>query len=417
MDFNYSHEQIALQETLQRFISRDYGFERRRELARSEPGFSAEAWAQYAELGLLSLPFPEEFGGLGGNAVDIMLVMEQVGRGLLLEPFLSTIVMCGGLIRDAGSEPLKRQLLPRIGAGEVKLALGCYEPTGRYDLSQVACTARRSSSSSGSGSGWRLSGTKTIVLDAASADYFIVSARSGGDAGSAGDAKGTDGGRSAAGVGNTGRVGNTGVVGVTENEQRISLFLVQRAAAGLALHSYPTQSGARAADLRLDDVAVGADALIGAPGNGLAIVERAVDRGVAALCAEAVGIIGALNEAALNYLKTRKQFGAPIGKFQALQHRMAEMFIAAEQSRSMAVNAAVYADSEDAAVRGRAVSGAKAYIGRAARLVGQEAVQMHGAMGVIDDVIVSHYFKRLTMIDMCLGDGDYHLARFSDALA
>jgi alkylation response protein AidB-like acyl-CoA dehydrogenase len=377
MDFNYSNEQIALQETLQRFIGRDYGFERRRELARSTLGFSAEAWAQYAELGLLSLPFPEEFGGLGGNAVDIMLVMELVGRGLLLEPFLSTIVMCGGLIRDAASESMKRMMLPRIGGGELKVALACYEAAGRYDLSQVACSAVRS------GGGWRLSGQKTVVLDASSADYFLVSARSGGNAG---------------------------------ERQGVSLFLVGRETQGLTLFSYPTQSGGRAADVRLEDVALDANALIGAPEGGLAIVERAVDRGIAALCAEAVGIIAALNEATLNYLKTRKQFGVPIGKFQALQHRMADMFIASEQARSMAVIAAVYADSEDAAERRRAVSGAKAYIGQAARLVGQEAVQMHGAMGVVDDLIVSHYFKRLTVIDLSLGDADFHLACFSNML-
>jgi alkylation response protein AidB-like acyl-CoA dehydrogenase len=377
MDFNYSNEQIALQETLQRFIGRDYGFERRRELARSTLGFSTEAWTQYAELGLLSLPFPEEFGGLGGNAVDIMLVMELVGRGLLLEPFLSTIVMCGGLIRDAASESLKRMMLPRIGAGELKVALACYEAAGRYDLSQVACTAVRS------GGGWRLSGQKTVVLDASSADYFLVSARSGGNAG---------------------------------ERQGISLFLIGRETQGLNLFSYPTQSGGRAADVRLEDVVLDANALIGAPEDGLAIVERAVDRGIAALCAEAVGIIAALNEATLNYLKTRKQFGVPIGKFQALQHRMADMFIASEQARSMAIIAAVYADSEDAAERRRAASGAKAYIGQAARLVGQEAVQMHGAMGVVDDLIVSHYFKRLTMIDLSLGDVDFHLARFSEML-
>jgi alkylation response protein AidB-like acyl-CoA dehydrogenase len=378
MDFNYSNEQIALQETLQRFIDRDYGFERRRELARSPLGFSPEAWAQYAELGLLSLPFPEEFGGLGGNAVDIMLVMELVGRGLLLEPFASTIVMGGGLIRDAAPEALKRMLLPRVAAGEIKLALACYEPTGRYDLPHVACTAARDSDG-----GWRLSGEKTVVLDAPSADYFLVSARSGGS---------------------------------VREGQGISLFLVGRETPGLTLFSYPTQSGGRAADLRLADVTLGADALIGTTGHGLAIVERAVDRGIAALCAESVGIITALNEATLNYLKTRKQFGVPIGKFQALQHRMADMFIAAEQARSMAVNAAVYVDSEDAAERRRAVSGAKAYVGQAGRLVGQQAVQLHGAMGVVDDVIVSHYFKRLTMIDMSLGDADFHLARFSEML-
>jgi alkylation response protein AidB-like acyl-CoA dehydrogenase len=182
------------------------------------------------------------------------------------------------------------------------------------------------------------------------------------------------------------------------------------------LFTYPTQSGGRAADLRLQDVTLGTDALIGAAGEGLAIIERAVDKGIAALCAEAVGIIAALNEATLDYLKTRKQFGVPIGKFQALQHRMADMLIAAEQARSMAVIAAVHADSENPAERRRAVSGAKAYIGQAARLVGQQAVQLHGAMGVVDEVIVSHYFKRLTMIDLSLGNVDFHLARFSDTL-
>jgi alkylation response protein AidB-like acyl-CoA dehydrogenase len=377
VDFNYSNEQLALQETLRRFIGRDYGFERRRELVGTTLGFSAEAWAQYAELGLLALPFPEEYGGLGGNAVDIMLVMELIGRGLLLEPFLSSIVMCGGLIRDAGALPLKGNMLPRIGAGELKAALACYEAAGRYDLSHVACTAVRS------GDGWRLSGRKTVVLDAPSADYFLVSARSSGQAVAA---------------------------------HGISVFLVGCDAAGVSLFPYPTQSGGRAADVGLTEVALDASALIGAAGEGLAIVERAVDKGIAALCAEAVGIITALNEATLNYLKTRKQFGVPIGKFQALQHRMADMFIAAEQARSMAVNAAVYADSENAAERRRAVSGAKAYIGQAARLVGQQAVQMHGAMGVVEDLIVSHYFKRLTMIDLSMGDADFHLGRFSDTL-
>lgn len=377
MDFSFSDEQVAMQDTLRRYVDRDYGFERRRELAGSALGFSADAWARYADLGLLALPFPEEFGGLGGNAVDVMLVMEQVGRGLLLEPFLNSVVMCGGLIRDAAGSPLKAMLLPQIGAGGIKLALACYEAGGRYDLSHVACSA------TAAGAGWRLSGRKTVVLDAPSADYFVVAARSGG--------------------------------GVTE-PAGISLFLVAREAAGVTLYSYPTQSGGRAADVRFDDVTVAADSLIGGEGAGLAVLDGAVDRGIAGLCAEALGIIAALNEATLNYLKSRKQFGVPIGKFQALQHRMADMFIAAEQARSMAVNAAVYVDSQDAAERRRAVSGAKAYIGQAARLVGQEAVQMHGAMGVVDDFIVSHYFKRLTMIDLSLGDTDFHLGRFSEML-
>lgn len=377
MDFNYSEEQSALRETLQRFISREYGFARRRELAASTLGYSADVWARFAELGLLSLSFPEEFGGIGGNSVDVMLVMELMGRGLLLEPFLSSVVMCGGLLRDAGSMPLKRELLPRIGSGEIKLALAAYEAGARYDLSQVQCTATRS------GDGWRLSGRKTVVLDAPSADYFLVAARDGVGAGAIGG---------------------------------ISVFLVKGDAEGVSLFAYPTQSGGRAADLQLEDVSVGPDALIGAAGGGLAVVERAVDFGVAALCAEAVGIMLALHETTLDYLKTRKQFGVPIGKFQALQHRMADMFIASEQARSMAILAAVYADSADAAERRRAVSGAKAYIGQAARLVGQESVQMHGAMGVVDDLMVSHYFKRLTMIELTLGDTDFHLGRFSETL-
>jgi alkylation response protein AidB-like acyl-CoA dehydrogenase len=377
VDFRYTEEQVALQDTLRRFISRDYGFEQRRALSGSQLGYSADAWRQYAELGLLALPFPEAFGGLGGGGIDVMVVMEMLGQGLLLEPYLSTVVLCGGLIRDAASEEIKRALLPGIAAGRAQIALAAYEAAGRYDLAHVACRALPD------GGGWRLSGRKTVVLDAPSADYLLVSARTGGNVAEA---------------------------------QGISLFLVPRDAAGLTLIAYPTQSGGRAADVDLRGVQIGADSVIGVPGEALGIIERAVDAGAAALCAEALGIVAALNGATLNYLKSRKQFGVPIGNFQALQHRMAEMFIAAEQLRSMAIIAAVHADSRDAAERRRAVSGAKAYVGRAARFVGQQAVQLHGAMGMVDGIIVSHYFKRLTMIDMSLGDADFHLARFSDTL-
>jgi alkylation response protein AidB-like acyl-CoA dehydrogenase len=376
VDFRYSEEQLSLQDTLRRFISRDYDFERRRALARSPLGFSSEAWDRYAELGLLALPFPEEFGGLGGGGVDVMAVMEAVGRGLLLEPYLTTVVLCGGVLRDAAPHSIKRSLLPRIAAGELRIALAAYESAGRYDLSHVACTAVRR------GEGWVLSGRKAVVLDAPSADHFLVSARTGGEVGDPGG---------------------------------ISLYLVPRDAAGLALFGYPTQSGGRAGDLTLTDVAVGAEWLIGTAGQALGVLERAVDGAVAALCAEALGIMTALNEATLDYLKTRKQFGMPIGAFQALQHRMAEMIIAAEQARSMAIIAAVHAGEADAVKRRRAISGAKAYIGQAARFVGQQAVQLHGGMGMVDDVVVSHYFKRLTMIDMSLGDADFHLTRFAES--
>lgn len=371
MDFNYTEEQLALQDTLRRFIAKDYPFEHRRALAKSADGFDRAAWKTFADFGILALPFHEDFGGLNGNAVDTMLVMEMLGRGLALEPYVSTVVLCGGLIRDAGSAAQKEELLPAIAGGELMLALAHFEAGGRYAIDQVATTATPT------GSGWQLDGAKAVVLGAPSANKLIVSAR---------DGKG------------------------------ISLFLVDAKAPGVTLRAYPTQDGARAADIRLVNVAVGAEALIGTAGNALPIVERAVDYANAALCAESVGIMSALNEVTLEYLKTRKQFGVPIGKFQALQHRMADMVIATEQARSMATLAAVRVDSTDAAERSRAVAAARAYIGAQARLVGQQAVQLHGGMGVVDELNVAHYFKRLTMIGLTFGDADYHLGRFSDTL-
>jgi len=375
MDFRLTEEQLALQQTLRRFIAKDYDFERRRALARSPLGYSAQAWAQYADLGLLGLPYPEEFGGFGGSGVDIMAVMELVGQGLLLEPYVSTVVLCGGLLRDAAGDAIKEALLPQIAAGKLQIALAAYESAGRYDLAHVACTAQKA------GNVWRLRGHKAVVLDAPSANYLLVSARNGGS---------------------------------TTDASGVTLFLVKRDAPGLSVVAYPTQSGSRAGDVQLDDVTVEEDAVIGVPGEALGVLERAVDRARAALCAEALGIVTALNQATLSYLKSRKQFGVPIGTFQALQHRMADMYIAGEQIRSMAIVAAVNADTEDPVARQRAISGAKAYVGQASRFVGQQAVQLHGAMGIVDEHIVSHYFKRLTIIDLTFGDADYHLARYSD---
>ncbi|OHC63668.1 MAG: pimeloyl-CoA dehydrogenase small subunit [Rhodocyclales bacterium GWA2_65_20] len=371
MDFNYTEEQLALQDTLRRFIARDYPFEHRRALAKSADGFDREAWKTFADFGILALPFHEDFGGLSGNAVDTMLIMEMLGRGLALEPYVSAVVLCGGLIRDAGSAAQKEALLPAIAGGELMLALAHFEPGARYELDHVATTANAT------GSGWQLDGAKAVVLGAPSADKLIISAR---------DGKG------------------------------LSLFLVDAKAPGVTLRAYPTQDGARAADIKLTTVTVSTNALIGPAGNALPAVERALDYANAALCAEAVGIMSALNEVTLEYLKTRKQFGQPIGKFQALQHRMADMVIATEQARSMATLAAVRVDSRDAAERSRSVAAAKAYVGAQARFVGQQAVQLHGGMGVVDELNVAHYFKRLTMIGLSFGDADYHLGRFSDTL-
>ncbi|MCK9379483.1 MAG: acyl-CoA dehydrogenase family protein [Sulfuritalea sp.] len=377
MNFDYSEEQLALQDTLRRFIDKEYRFDQRRTLAQSEDGFSREVWAQLAELGLLALPFPEEYGGLGGNAVDTMLVMEVLGRGLVLEPYLGTVVLAGSLIRDAGTLSQKDMLLPAIAGGELLMTLAHYEPGTRYEMNHIATTAKST------GNSYLINGAKSVVLGGNDADKIVVSARTGG-----------------------GRRDNDG----------ISLFVVGRTAPGLIIRGYPTQDGSRAAETQFDNVEVGDDALLGTKDGALPIIERAIDYAIVALCAEAVGIMTALNEATLDYLKTRKQFGQPIGRFQALQHRMVDMVIATEQARSMATLSAVRVDSIDAAERRRVVSAAKAYVGQSARSVGQAAVQLHGGMGVVDELNVSHYFKRLTMINATFGDTDHHLGIFSDLL-
>jgi pimeloyl-CoA dehydrogenase small subunit len=377
MDFNVTEEQTALQDTLRRFIAKEYGFEKRREFARSPDGFSRNLWRKYADLGVLALPFPEEFGGLNGTAVDTMIVMEAFGPGLILEPYLSAVILCGGLVRDTGNQAQKQNLLPGIAAGDLIMALGHYEPATRYELNHVTTSAKPA------GDGWTVNGAKSTVLHGAAAQAFIVSARTSANA---------------------------------RDDAGVSLFIIDRDLPGVSVRDYATQDGLRAAEISLAGVHIGADMLLGAKDKALPAIERALDYANAALCAEAVGIVTALNAATLDYLKTRKQFGVPIGKFQALQHRMADMTIAAEQARSMMYLASVKADAADPAERHRAVSAAKAYIGQAARYVGQQAVQLHGGMGVTDELIVSHWFKRLTMINATFGDADYHLARFSDTL-
>jgi alkylation response protein AidB-like acyl-CoA dehydrogenase len=377
MDFNLTEEQTAIQDSLKRYLAKDYAFEQRRALTKTPLGHSAEAWATYAELGILALPFPESAGGLGGNAVDTMLIAETLGASLALEPFLSTVVLAGSLINEIGTPAQRDTLLAGITQGALQVALAHSEPGARYATNHVAATAKKD------GAGWSLGGHKAVVLGAPSADKLLVSART---SGSAFDANG------------------------------VSLFVVDAKAAGITVRAYATQDSQRAGEVLLKDVKVGADALVGAVNQALPAIEHAIDRGIAALCAEAVGVMAALNAATLEYLKTRKQFGQPIGKFQALQHRMAEMAIATEHARSMALLAAVKVESADVAERRRNVSAAKAYIGQSARTVGQGAVQMHGGMGVTDELIVSHFFKRLTVINATFGDADHHLGKFSDSL-
>jgi len=366
-----------LQDSLKKFLSKEYGFESRRTRAATPEGFSRDAWAQMAELGLLGIAIPEDDGGLGGDAFDTAVVMEPLGRALVLEPYLSTVVLGGGTIAAAGSAQQKAAWLPAVAGGEKLVAFAHGEPRSRYELAHVETRALKD------GEGWKLDGHKAVVRDAPSADALLVSAR---------------------------------IAGSLAEEKGLALFLVDAKAKGVAMRGYATQDGGRAAEVKLDGVRVGAEALVGTAGDAFPTIERAVDRGIAALCAEALGIIDAMNEATLEYLKTRQQFGQPIGRFQALQHRMVDMTIRGVEARSMAIVAAAGANHADRAQRRRMVSAAKALVGQSARFVGQQAVQLHGGIGVTDELVVSHWFKRLALINTTFGDADHHVARFSDGL-
>jgi alkylation response protein AidB-like acyl-CoA dehydrogenase len=374
MDFRLTDEQQQLRDTLARFVQKDYSFEKRKAILKSKDGWSREAWKQLADMGLTALGLPEAHGGLPGTPVDTMVVMEVFGRGLVVEPYLATVVLGAELVARAGSEAQQAAILAKVAAGEMLLALAHDEAGGRYELEHVVTTARKQ------GDHYLVGGAKTVVLHGAQADTLVVSARTAGKP------------RDAAGI---------------------SLFLVDRKAAGVGVRDYPTHDGQRAAEVTLKNAR---GELLGKEGQGLALLEHAQARGIAALCAEAVGNMAALVELTLSYIKTRKQFGVPIGSFQALQHRMADMVMAVEQARSMMVLAAAKADAADPAERRRALSAAKALVGQHGRFVGQQAVQLHGGIGVTDEASVSHYFKRLTLINATFGDADHHLGRFSDAL-
>jgi alkylation response protein AidB-like acyl-CoA dehydrogenase len=377
MDFSLAEERRLLQDTIKRYLGREYTFEQRRKRLAANAGISRETWKQLAELGVLGIGIREDDGGMGGDAFDTMIVMEAMGRALVVEPYLSTVVLAAGLISDAGSDAQRAAWLPAIAAGEKLLAFAHGEAAARYAASYVETRAVRS------GKGWKLEGTKAVVLNGDSADALIVSARTGGNV--------------------SGREG-------------ISLFIVDPKSRGVSLRAYPTQDAGRAADVRLNGVEVGDDMRIGAEGQALAFIERSLDRANAALCAEAIGIIEAMNEATLEYLKTRKQFGQPIGRFQALQHRMADMTIKAVEARSMAILAASAMSSADPDERARRVASAKAFVSQAGRFVGQQAIQLHGAIGMTDELVVSHWFKRLAMIDVTFGDAEHHLGRVSDMI-
>jgi alkylation response protein AidB-like acyl-CoA dehydrogenase len=377
MNFDFTEEQGQVRDALARLLDRTYEFAKRKQIIASAAGHSREVWRQLAELGALSIALPEAHGGAGGNAIDTLVIMETLGKKLVVEPYVPSIVLGAGLVARAGSDAQRAQLLPRVGAGDHLLALAHDESDSRYELSRVATRARAEAG------GYVLDGEKPVVLGGDSADTLIVSAR-------------TD--------------------GAPDAPEGVSLFLVDASAAGVTRRGYATQDDHRAADVTLAGVRVAADALLGSAGAGVALVEHAIEHGIAAVCAEALGNMAVMLELTSSYVKTRKQFGVPIGQFQVLQHRLADMLMRVEQARSMAYLIATTVDSPDAAARRRGVAAAKAIVSQAARFVGQGAIQLHGGIGMTDEAPISHYFKRLTAIELTFGDADHHVARVSDLM-
>ena len=376
MDFDLTEEQSILKDSLDRLLADGYGFEQRKQALAAPEGWSAAMWQSYAEMGLMALPFAEEDGGIGGGPVETMIVMEALGRVLALEPYFPTVILGGGFLRLGGSAAQKAEYIPGIIDGSRKIAFAQAERHSRYDLHHVETTARRD------GSGWVLSGAKGVVLHGDSADTLVVTARTAGG---------------------------------TRDEGGIGVFLVDANAAGVSRQGYVMQDGLRAAEILLDGVKVGGDAVLGDPEGGLPLVRRVVDQGIAALSAEAVGVISAMHALTLDYVKVRKQFGTPIGAFQALQHKAVDIYVALEQARSITLFATMMADSDDALERAKAMHAAKVEIGRGGRLAGENAIQLHGGVGMTMEYAVGHYFKRITMIDLTFGDHDHHLRALGDA--
>ncbi|HEX5319300.1 MAG TPA: acyl-CoA dehydrogenase family protein [Stellaceae bacterium] len=375
MDFEFSEEQRLLKESVDRLLADTYPFDKRKGYMAEPDGFSRALWAQYAELGLLGLPFAEEHGGFGGGPVETMLVMEGIGRVLALEPYLATVILCGTALRLAAGDAQKSALLPRIAEGALRMAFAHGERQARYDLPDVLTTAKKA------GGGWRLDGGKSVVVHGDTADKLVVSARTAGE---------------------------------RDDPDGISLFLVDAGANGVARRAYRMRDGTRAAEVSLSGVD---GELLGDAGAGLGVVERVVEAGIAATAAEAVGGMETMLAMTVEYLKTRQQFGKPIGANQALQHRATEMMMALEQGRSLEFLAAVRLDEEDSAARAHAFSTVKVGIGQAARFVSQNAVQLHGGIGMTDEYAVGHYFRRAMVIEHSFGDITHHLSRLAAAVS
>lgn len=374
MDFDYSEEQTLFSDSLRKLLEDTYSDTERRKVLAQEDGFHSETlWQSYAELGLLGLTFPEEMGGFGGSAIDVMVAEIEFGRFLSLEPYLASVILGGGALRLGGTAEQQSRLIEPMIAGELKLACAFGEPQSRYDAFDVETRAEKS------GSGFTLSGRKAVALGADCADRLIVSARSAGG---------------------------------PADKDGLCLFIVDAKAAGVSVNPYRLSDGRGAAEVTLENVQADADDLLGEAENAWPLIDHVIDLGTAALCAEAIGAMEKANELTLEYLKTRQQFGRPIGKFQVLQHRMVDMTIEKEQAESLALLACMDADKADPAVRNRAVSAAKVEVGTAARFISEAAVQMHGGIGVTDEYVLGEYVKRLAVVQATFGDVDHHLQRF-----
>jgi pimeloyl-CoA dehydrogenase small subunit len=376
MDFNFTDEQNQLRDSLAKFLAAEYDFDKRKALLKSVDGWKRN-WAQFAELGLLAAPLPEAHGGLGGGATDVLVVQEEFGKALVVEPYLPTVVIGGGFLKRAGSATQQQAHLPAIAAGERIVAFAYAEPKGRYNLADLETTAKKQ------GASYVLNGHKAVALGGPQADHLIVTART---AGGRRDAKG------------------------------VSVFLIPKTAKGVVARDYPTVDGWRASDFYFENVSVPADALIGPADAALPLIEQIVDEAIAALVAEAAGAIRVMHALTLDYAKQRKQFGQPIGSFQVIQHRLADMFMSVEQVVSMAYLATIKLDAP-AAERAKAVAAAKAQAGKLGRFVGQAAIQIHGGMGMTDEMRVGHYFKRMTVIESQFGNADHHVKRYADLSA
>ncbi len=375
MDFELSSEQQMLRDNVARLMKDRYSFEARKAYQAAPIGFSEKLWREYAEMGLLGAPFAEEEGGFGGGAVETMIVMEEFGKALALEPYLETVVLGGALIKHAAPAEKRAELIGRIAAGDLRLSFAHTEKQAGFDLNDVGLAAHKD------GEAYVLDGEKGLVVNGDSADALIVSAR---------------------------------VAGGRRDRDGIGLFLVSADARGVTRRGYPTQDGRRAAEIGFAKVRVEPEHVLGPPEGGLPIIERAIDETIAALSAEAVGAMSEALAMTVEYLKTRKQFGVTIGSFQALQHRASDMVVALEQARSMMYLATMSAAEDNAAERAKAISAAKVQIGRSARFIGQQAVQMHGGIAMTYEYKVGHLFKRLTMIDASYGDADLHVRRLGD---